>query len=294
MRSILKNTIRKLLLKYAPPEVIVWLKSAVAQYKSKNGNPFPHKNIYLTDCAPQGKVLVLSPHPDDEAIGMGGALSMHLENQNPVTVLYMTNGSGVGTSNGELVDIRRNEAKSLGEKYSIEQIFWDVEDTQLTNDSETISAMSKVLEDVQPAIVYVPSFFDHHFDHFSANQILVDALNSVSSMQMTIMGYEVWDNMPFPNFILNISPYFKQKVEMLSQYTTPLKSTDFIKLCTYRDALHYTLHLDSIRREIDGYAEAFYRLDSGIYQTLYKGYLQSLRDNRSLLPSHVVENGESS
>ena len=81
MLSIFKKATRKLLLKYAPPEVIVLLKSTIAQYKSKTGRPFPHKNIYVTDSAPRGKVLVLSPHADDEAIGMGGALSMHLENQ---------------------------------------------------------------------------------------------------------------------------------------------------------------------------------------------------------------------
>ena len=103
------SILKKLLLKYATPEVLVLLRSGVARYKSKNDQPFPHKNIHISDSAPDGKVLVLSPHPDDEAIGMGGALSMHLENKDPVTVLYMTNGKGAGVSNGELIDIRRKE-----------------------------------------------------------------------------------------------------------------------------------------------------------------------------------------
>ncbi len=242
----------------------------------------------VTDSIPCGEVLVLSPHPDDEAIGMGGALSMHLENKDPVTVLYMTNGRGAGVSNGELIDIRRKEAESLIEKYSIKQIFWDFEDTRLANDNVAVSAMVKVLEEVKPKIVYVPSFFDHHFDHFSANKILVDALKK-STMKLSVMGYEVWDNMPFPNFVLNISNHFDKKADILSHYTTPLKATDFTKLCRYRDALHYTLHINSTLREEDGYAEAFYRFDSETYQTLYSDYLLGLRRHGSSLPENVVE-----
>ena len=37
-------------------------------------------------------VLILSPHPDDEAIGMGGTLCKHLDNGSDVTVLYLTDG----------------------------------------------------------------------------------------------------------------------------------------------------------------------------------------------------------
>lgn len=291
MLSIFKNATRKLLLKYAPPEVIVLVKSIFAKYKSKNGRPFPHKNIYVTDSAPRGKVLVLSPHPDDEAIGMGGALSMHLENQDSVTVLYMTNGRGAGAVNGKLIEIRRKEAESLAEEYKIKQIFWKVEDTRLTNDIATVSAMVKVLEEIKPTLVYAPSFFDHHFDHFSANKILVDALKK-TSVKLTIMGYEVWDNMPFPNFILNISDHFEKKTGILSHYTTPLKATDFIKLCQYRDALHYTLYVDSTRKEIDGYAEAFHRFDSETYQAVYHDYLLGLEENGSSLPVNVVEQTE--
>ena len=285
------SVFKKLLLKYATPEVIVLLKSTVAQYKSKNGRPFPHKNIHVTDAVPRGKALVLSPHPDDEAIGMGGALSMHLENEDSVTVLYMTNGRGAGATNGELIDIRREEAKSLTEKYKIEQIFWDNEDTCLTNDSATVSSMVKVLEKIRPTVVYVPSFFDHHFDHFAANKILVDALRR-SSVKLTVMGYEVWDNMPFPNFILNVSDHFENKANILSHYTTPLKVTDFTKLCRYRGAVHYTLHIDSTMREKDGYAEAFYRFDSDTYQMLYSDYLLGLEENGSSLPANVIESVE--
>jgi len=50
--------------------------------------------IKSNDDLPQKKkIIVFSPHPDDDVISMGGMLGKLVENQNDVTVAYMTNGS---------------------------------------------------------------------------------------------------------------------------------------------------------------------------------------------------------
>lgn len=271
--------------------MVILLKSLNSSLKSQNGKPFPHRNISISDSVQSGKVLILAPHPDDEAIGMGGVLSMHLENNDEVTVLYMTNGKGAGNSSGELVAIRRKEAESLGKSSGISQIFWEFDDTCLTNDEVTVSALINVLDQVHPAIIYVPSFFDHHYDHFSANQILIDALKNISPAQLIVAGYEVWDQIPFPNHIVDISRYFEQKSRLLAHYSTPLKATDFIKLCKYRNALHFFLYLDSARKESEGYAEAFCWFDYKTYMELYHQYLKTLKEHHSRLPSHLIDRG---
>ena len=246
------------------------------------------KNNIVVNSLPRGRVLIISPHPDDEAIGMGGALSMHLENQSKITVLYMTDGRHenphLGLSKREIIDIRRKEAEKIGERYHIKQIFWKIEDKCLTNDNETVSDMIQVLEDVQPEVIYIPSFFDHHYDHFAANQILVDSLKKTHLARIILIGYEVWNNLPFPNYIVDVSSFFEKKKEILTLYETPLRGEDYIKLCTYRNALHYALYINS---KTDGYAEAFYRLDLETYQELYNDYRYALQKFGSNLPSHV-------
>ncbi|MFQ5615234.1 MAG: PIG-L deacetylase family protein [Anaerolineales bacterium] len=296
----IKSLVRKSLFRIATPELMIALKHLRAKYSKTHieKKPFPQRNLHATNSVPARKVLVLSPHPDDEAIGLGGALSMHIENQSEVTVLYLTDGRGPGAAESnslsaaaelpKLAIVRRKEAESIGDDYPINQIFWEIKDNHLTNDSETVSALVDVLTNVQPELIYLPSFFDHHYDHFSANQVLVDALNKFPHSRMTILGYEVWDNTPFPNHILDISAHFEQKAKILSYYKTPLKYTDFIKLCRHRNALHYLLYVDSLDKQPEGYAEAFYRLDSITYRRLFDENLQALKEHRSLLPSHLV------
>ena len=58
------------------------------------------------------RVLVLSPHPDDEAIGCGGTLRWHLEQGDRVQVIFLTSGEhGVrGQDARETSRIRTKEA----------------------------------------------------------------------------------------------------------------------------------------------------------------------------------------
>ncbi len=52
------------------------------------------QRVVYRDALPRGeRVVVFSPHPDDDVISMGGMLRALVENENDVTVAYMTNGS---------------------------------------------------------------------------------------------------------------------------------------------------------------------------------------------------------
>jgi glucosamine-6-phosphate deaminase len=52
------------------------------------------RRITYRDGLPRGRrVVVFSPHPDDDVISMGGMLDKLVRNDNAVTVAYMTNGS---------------------------------------------------------------------------------------------------------------------------------------------------------------------------------------------------------
>lgn len=278
---------KKLIRKYGPSQIIPYVK-----YLSSKGR-IPFKNIVVENTLPVGRVLVIAPHPDDEVIGIGGAISMHVESQSKVTVLYMTDGRHahfkLGVMAQETIKLRRQDAESIAQKYHFDPIFWNVEDSRLTNDVETISEMVKVLKDTQPTIIYLPSFFDYQFDHFSANQVLLEALKQTSPSEVTICGYEVWNNIPYPNYLLDISEHFEKKLEMLSNYAISLKDIDYGPLCEARNRLNYYLY---IKLKMHGYAEAFYRLDFATYQELYHDYAAALKQYGSMLPRNIISEQE--
>ena len=62
----------------------------------------PRDNKLLQKITPEDRVLIISPHPDDDVIGMGGTMDL-LPNKDRVRVLYMTNGGS---------DLRIKEALS--------------------------------------------------------------------------------------------------------------------------------------------------------------------------------------
>jgi LmbE family N-acetylglucosaminyl deacetylase len=253
---------------------------------------FPKRNVTVAREVPAGRVLVLSPHPDDEAIGMGGTLSMHVANGSEVTVLYMTDGGGLDEPREEMIRTRRAEAEGLGARLGLRQIFWANVDTRLTNDGPTVAAMAEVLRDLRPEVIYAPSIFDHHFDHFATNQVLVDALERVPDCRPPVAGYEVWDNVPFANYVVDVSAQAEAKDAALAHYATPLAYTDFTQLCRNRCAVHYTLHVDSrIERAGKGFAEAFLRYDAELYCELFRRFVAALREDGSDLPSHLRPEG---
>ena len=278
----------RVLRRYAPPEFIAVLKYRQVGLSQKPA-VFAHKNLVTAKEAPSGSVLVLAPHQDDEVIGPGGALAQHLTNGDPVSVLYLTDGRGPDPDDASLIEIRRSEAEQVGARYSLQQIFWEVPNLRLTNDAETVRRLVEVLEEVRPDHIYLPSFFERHRDHFAANRVLVDALEQLPGAAISVLGYEVWDDVPYPNYVVDISAAFATKAAMLNLYLTPMQYTDFVELCRCRNALHYLLFIGSGRREPAGYAEAFCRLEAGEYVALFREFETVLRENHNPIASKQHE-----
>ncbi len=279
-----RRALRRLAQRMAPPELVV----AMDFVQARSNPVFPKRAITVTTQVPRGPVLVLAPHPDDEIIGPGASMVAHVEAGAQVTVLYLTDGGGTENERQSQIDIRQAEAKRVGQDLGVQQIFWDELDTKLTNRASTVARMAALLGELKPAHVYTPSPFDTHFDHFATNQILVDALGIQTELEPTIYGYEVWDPIPFPNYLVDVSAVYAVKERLMQHYKTPLEFTDFAALARQRAAVHFTLNVSSEKeRTKNGFAEAFLRFDADGYAALFNGYVQSLNLAKSDQASHL-------
>src|SRR5699024_10396949 len=108
----------------------------------------------------KGKVLVLSPHVDDETIGLGGTLFKHKRMGNTMALVYMTDGGGstTDTSREELIGERRAEGEEVKRVYGFENLYFlDEIDGELDfNNIDLVNNLVNILEVEKPNIIYTP------------------------------------------------------------------------------------------------------------------------------------------
>ena len=69
------------------------------------------------------KILVISPHPDDEILGCGGTILKHKDIGDKIYWLIVTN---IDMKNGwdkDIVEKRQKEIETVAEMYGFEKIF---------------------------------------------------------------------------------------------------------------------------------------------------------------------------
>lgn len=211
--------------------------------------------------------LVLSPHPDDEALGAGGTIKKLSSSGVNVTVAYFCDGSS-GTIDGHvdksLIEKRKKEAKTSAGVLGIsDQVFFGYPDGKLASGNSSIRALLDLIGGKKPDIIILPSFLDNHFDHRVTNEILINAASGKDMDEIPIWGYEIWSP-TFINRLSDISLYIKTKKEAIFAHESQLACRAYDKA---------VLALNQYRAEINGtgdYAEGFIVAPFKIYKELYK------------------------
>jgi bacillithiol biosynthesis deacetylase BshB1 len=177
-------------------------------------------------------VLVVSPHPDDAELGMGGAILKLRAEGRSVGILDLTNGEP--TPHGS-PQIRERETAAAT---AILGLDWR-ENLGLPNRSleATLDARAKlatVFRRTRPRWIFAPYWIDAHPDHVAATQ-LIEAARFWSKLTKTEMPGEPHYPeriyyyfcvhlrlVPQPAFILDISDFWEKKLEALRCYHSQL------------------------------------------------------------------------
>lgn len=199
------------------------------------------------------KILVLSPHPDDDIFGCGGTLALFKLAGSEITVLNLTNGKN---------SHRLDEATRACKEIDVCDIrFWDTLDGQVKATKETVSKLSELLEEIAPEIIFVPSFFDTHNDHIETAKILAKSL-AQSDLSPEIFSYEIWQPL-FANRLVKIDAIIDKKQKAIETHRSQLED---------RDYLSAILGLNQYRAGMFGsgkYAEAFFACNKKLYLKLF-------------------------
>ena len=206
----------------------------------------------ITYTLPVGKgdnVLVISPHPDDETLGCGGAIIKMLSSSVNIAVVLLTDGNG----GGRIKDIRRirkeefTKARSvLG--YSTFDIL-DYPDGQLESYQERLSEqIHRIFIEHTPKLVLTPYLLDHPTDHQRANIALAQALKNAIQSDIIIGMYEVWTPLTNPNCYLNITDEYAQKRMAIACYQS---QEEYFEIIDKAEALSTFRAKLSMRKKVE-------------------------------------------
>lgn len=205
------------------------------------------------------KVLVVAPHPDDEAIGLGGQIRLHVLAGDEVEVLILTQGEKgrPGEDEAETATLRIHEAyesaKVLG---SMVLAYYDYPDGDLkSRQDEAVLAFSSMLARSKPDRIYVTSIYDGHVDHRTAHMIVVKALEK-AIIRPEVWAYEVWTPLPTYDQVVDITDVVGVKLRAIRRHESQVNRIRFdeaaLSLARFRGELHNRPH--------GPYAEVFQRI----------------------------------
>ena len=127
------------------------LKNSIDLYSSLRGS-INHPTLIEK---PEGsRVLVLSPHPDDDITGCGGVLYKHHLAGDHIVTVYLTDGRKGGTGvepEEQIILERRKEAQKAADIIGIHRlVFMDNEDSKLglNINKKTISQLVEFMKEV--------------------------------------------------------------------------------------------------------------------------------------------------
>jgi len=177
-------------------------------------------------------ILVVSPHPDDAEISVGGTVAVSLRQNLRVGVLDLT--SGEPTPQGSEA-IRRQETEAATR---ILGLTWR-ENLGLPNRSlqptlEARRRLAEVFRRVRPSIILAPYWQDAHPDHVAASSLVDDARFWSKLSRSDMSGTPCWPPLllhyfsihlkihPTASFVIDISSEIETKMNAVQAFASQL------------------------------------------------------------------------
>lgn len=202
-------------------------------------------------------VVIISAHPDDEILGVGGTLIRHREAGSKITWVIFTSLFEKQGFSQERITSRKNEINKIVELLKIDNVIkLDYPTATLTpNDLLTIiPSLSTIFKNVQAEIIYTVNRSDAHSDH----RIVFDAVMSCTKSFRhpyirEVLMYECLSETEFapalpenafiPNCYVDITNQLEEKIALIKIYASEIEEHPFPRserniraLATYRGA----------------------------------------------------------
>ena len=184
------------------------------------------------------KILIISPHADDEILGCGGFISKYSKKNYHIYVLILTNANKGAPEIYSPQDIKkiRNESIIANNSIGTKKLFFEnLPALNLSNYPiyKITNIINKYVNNVNPEIALIPSVNDIHDDHkiiFKAAKVSMRT-NKKSNLKK-ILSYEVLSETEWneneksfnPNYFVNLEKSdINNKVKAFLKYKSQVK-----------------------------------------------------------------------
>jgi len=212
-------------------------------------------------------VLVLAPHPDDEAIGCGGTVLRHIAAGDRVTIAIATDGRRAGglPDPSQMAARRRIEASDAAALLRVTKLEWlglpegDWDAGQLRD------ALVALLARHPAHVIYAPSRVDFHPEHHKVAHALALALQSWPDAQdppvLRVYQVQVPLTAVLVNLVSDLASVREASDAALRAHASQIGSIE----CTFRRRRY-----SALLHGIDGEAEEFWELSAASYVELHR------------------------
>jgi N-acetylglucosamine malate deacetylase 1 len=164
-----------------------------------------------TPSASAPRVLIFSPHPDDECIVGALPLRLRLELGCEVINVAVTQGSKKERQAGRLKELQ-DACRYLGfglvqtAPSGLEKINPKTRQADSDHWQASVEIIARILEEKQPAIIFLPHAEDWNSTHIGTHFLVLDALKTMPAHFATWMvETEFWGAMATPNLMIESS-----------------------------------------------------------------------------------------
>ena len=153
---------------------------------------------------PDGPLLVVAPHPDDETLGCGGLIALALRRGLRVHTVFVTDGgashpNSAAWSRQRLAERREREAAEALRRLGAgaqPRTFLRLKDADMPArgspaHARAAAALAAVLRDLSPGLALLPWRRDPHRDHRDTWRLAMDAI-AASGQAPEILEYAIW------------------------------------------------------------------------------------------------------
>jgi len=166
-------------------------------------------------------ILAIGAHPDDVEIGVGGTLLAHRREGDRVVVLTLSGGASGGDES-----VRRGESQAAADRLGAELRMANLPDTRMEVGPTTIDAISRVIREVAPDVVYTHTANDNHQDHRAVHHATLVAARGVSNVYCyqspsSTVAFQ-------PSTFVDIREHLGSKLELLHAYATQTSTRAYL------------------------------------------------------------------